>query len=75
MGNTDVRKIVGLRIKELRALRGVRQDELAYSIGMSRSYLAEVETGKRNASGVNLERIATGLDVSLREFFDTPLFD
>ena len=41
---------------------------------MSRSYLAEVETGKRNISGVNIERISDGLDVSVRDFFDSPMF-
>lgn len=37
---------VGLRIKELRGELGVSQEAFAYSIGMSRTYFAEVETGK-----------------------------
>ena len=41
---------------------------------MARSYLAEVETGKRNVSIVNLERICDGLDVSIAEFFSGDLF-
>jgi transcriptional regulator with XRE-family HTH domain len=69
MEDIDIRIRVGLRIKQLRAERGLTQDELAYSIGLSRSYLAEVETGKRNVSVVNLERLCSGLGVSPREFF------
>lgn len=42
---------------------------------MSRTYFAEVETGKRNVSIENIERIAGGLGVSLREFFNSDLFD
>ncbi|MFR5829391.1 MAG: helix-turn-helix domain-containing protein, partial [Adlercreutzia equolifaciens] len=38
------------------------------------TYFAEVETGKRNISIENIERIARGLGVSLREFFDSDLF-
>lgn len=66
---------VGLRVKELRAGLGVSQEAFAYSIEMSRTYFAEVETGKRNVSIENIERIAGGLGVSLREFFDSDLFD
>lgn len=74
MTDRDVRMQVGLRIKELRAEAGLSQDALAYAIDMSRSYLAEVETGKRNVSVQNLERIAEGLGVSLDRFFDSDFF-
>lgn len=65
---------VGLRIKELRGELGVSQESFAYSIEMSRTYLAEVEVGRRNVSIENVDRIARGLGVSLREFFDSELF-
>ena len=60
--------------QELRAERGVSQEEFANLIGMSRSYFGEVETGKRNVAAVNLEKIAKGLGVSLAEFFDSEFF-
>ena len=65
---------VGLRIKELRHRLGMSQEEFAYSIGMSRTYFAEVETGKRNIAIENIDRIARGLGVSLRGFFDAEIF-
>jgi transcriptional regulator with XRE-family HTH domain len=71
----DIRRKVGLRIKELRAERGMSQESLAYAIGMARTYLAEVEAGKRNISVINLERIATGLGVTLGEFFHASSFE
>lgn len=74
MERIDIRIRVGLRIKQLRSHAGVTQDELAYSIGLSRSYLAEVETGKRNISIVNLERIVDGLDITIADFFDGDYF-
>lgn len=74
MSDYDIRSKIGLRIKELRAERGVSQEEFASLIGMSRSYFGEVETGKRNVAAVNLEKIAKGLGVSLAEFFDSEFF-
>lgn len=74
MNEWDVRVQIGLRIKELRAEADLSQDELAYSIDMARSYLAEIETGKRNVSIQNLERIANGLSITLDEFFDSGYF-
>ncbi len=65
---------VGLRIKELRNELGVSQETFAYSIGMSRTYFAEVEVGKRNISIQNIDKIAEGLGVSLKAFFDNDLF-
>ena len=75
MTQLDPKMRVGLRIKELRAGLGLSQEAFAYSIEMSRTYFAEVETGKRNVSIENIERIAGGHGVSLREFFDSDLFD
>ena len=74
MTQLDTKMRVGLRIKELRNALGYSQETLAYSIEMSRTYFAEVETGKRNISIENIDRIAQGLGVSLKEFFNSDLF-
>lgn len=71
----DIRKRISIRVKELRDARKMSQDALAYSINMSRSYLAEIETGKRNVSIQNIVRIAEGLGVTVKEFFDSDLFN
>lgn len=54
MTQLDPKMRVGLRIKELRAGLGLSQEAFAYSIEMSRTYFAEVETGKRNVSIENI---------------------
>lgn len=66
---------IGQRIKELRKQHGLSQVEFANLIGMGRSYLAEVEVGKRNIAIRNLEKVAHGFELSLSEFFDSELFD
>ena len=61
---------IGNRIRELRKETGLSQEKFAAKIGMDRTYFASVELGKRNISLVNLEKIATGLNVSLCEMFE-----
>lgn len=51
------------------------QKDLSYSADLDRSYIASVENGKRNISIVNIEKIATALEVSLKEFFNHGKFD
>ena len=70
-----ITKLIGVRAKELREATGLSQVDFAAKIEMSRSYYAEIETGKRNAAARNLLKIANGLDVTLAEFFDSALFD
>ena len=59
----------GQRIKFLRNERGISQEKFALSIDMDRTYYASVESGKRNISINNLEKIAKGFNVSLEELF------
>ncbi len=75
MSLPTIQTMVGLRIKQLRAEKGMSQEAFAYGIGMARTYFAEVETGKRNVSIKNLNRIVDGLGVSFKDFFDSEFFD
>lgn len=61
---------VGLRIKELRALHSLNQEQFAHRINMDRTYLASIEVGSRNVTLMNLAKIARGFDLSLSEFFE-----
>ena len=63
-------KELGERIKELRKKTGLSQEKFALKIDMDRTYFATVESGKRNISLQNIEKIAKGLDVSLAELFE-----
>lgn len=65
----DVKSKVGKRIREIREKVNMSQKDLAYSSDLDRSYIASVESGQRNISIVNLEKIANSLGVSLSELF------
>ena len=60
---------LGDRIRKLRKERGWTQVEMAEKIGIDRSFLADVERGKRNVSILNLDLMAKGLRVSLSQLF------
>jgi transcriptional regulator with XRE-family HTH domain len=60
---------LGERIRKLRKKHGWTQVEFAEKVGIDRSFLADVERGKRNVSILNLELIAKGLEVSLSQLF------
>lgn len=61
---------VGNRIRALRKQRGLSQEKLALKAGIDRTYLAGIETEKRNATLLSLEKVAIALDISMRDFFD-----
>ena len=64
-----IRKRVGNRIRTLRKSKGLSQEKLAFLSGIDRTYLASVESGKRNISIVNLEKIINALEVTFKDFF------
>jgi len=63
----DIRARVGRRLRNLRKKHGWTQVQLAEKLGLDRSYLADVERGKRNISIVNLEIIAKGFSRTLSQ--------
>ena len=65
----DIRKKVGSRIKELRTSLKLTQEALAFKAEVDKTYLNEVENGKRNVSVINLEKIVLALNSSLKDFF------
>ncbi|MFU9135701.1 helix-turn-helix transcriptional regulator [Erwinia sp. HDF1-3R] len=61
---------VGVTIRQLRRRKGLSQLDLSHLAHMDRSYLSEVENGKRNISLSSLVRIAQALDVSAEILID-----
>lgn len=59
---------LGDRIRKLRKRRGWTQVVMAEKIGLDRSFIADVERGKRNISILNLDLIAKGFKLSLSRF-------
>ncbi len=65
----EVERQFGKRVRELRLARGLSQEEMAFKIGVHRTYLGGIERGERNPSLRNIAAIAMALDITLRELF------
>jgi transcriptional regulator with XRE-family HTH domain len=70
----DIKLKIGQRIKELRKILELSQESLAYKAEVDRTYVTDVENGRRNVSIEILKRIIKALDVSIAEFFNSKEF-
>jgi transcriptional regulator with XRE-family HTH domain len=66
----DINSRIAERVASLRAARGLSLEALASRCDVSRSMLSLVERGESSATAVVLEKIATGLGVTLGSLFD-----
>ncbi len=65
----NIKEKVGARLKSLREQKKLSQEHFAQLCGLDRTYISSVESGKRNISLVNIEKICTTLNISISEFF------
>jgi transcriptional regulator with XRE-family HTH domain len=70
----DIKKKIGLRIKELRTEKELTQEGLAWNAEINRTFMNHVENGRKNVSIESLEKIISGLGTSLKEFFNSKEF-
>ena len=59
---------MGRRLRKLRQERGWSQTYLSVHLGMDRSYLSDLERGRREACVRALEVIAQGFEMSISQF-------
>ena len=64
-------KRLGRRIKTLRKELGLTQEDLAFEVGVNRSYMGFIERGEKNPSLAMLKKIAKALGVSLSVLFQS----
>lgn len=65
-----IRYNLGNRIRVIRGEQNLTQSAFSKMVEINRSYLVDVEHGKRNVSIDNLIKIAKGLDMTLSELFE-----
>ena len=72
----NAKQAVATRIAELCKERGVAVNALANSAGISPSTIYSIlNTKSLNPGIVTLKQICDGMEITLREFFDSPIFD
>jgi transcriptional regulator with XRE-family HTH domain len=63
----QIRKDFGVRLRELRKVRGFSQEKLAHASQLDRTYIGGVERGERNISLINIHKIASALSVRAKD--------
>ena len=57
-------------IRKIRLSKGISQEFFADLCGLHRTYISDVELGKRNISIENIEKVANALGVQISEIFE-----
>ncbi len=60
---------LGNRIRILRKEKGLSQEDFAFQCNLDRTYISDIERGKRNISVINLRNIADALGIQLSKLF------
>ena len=68
MGTTLTKKQIGQRLTSLRKIKGLSQEDLAKSIEISRSSMAQIESGNRGIDILEMQKLSLKLGFSLDEF-------
>ena len=65
----DLLLAFGQTIRKIRLSKEISQEEFADLCNLHRTYISDVELGKRNVSLENIGRMAKALNVNLSELF------
>lgn len=59
----------GTAVRRLRREQNISQEQLADMCCLHRTYISDVELGKRNVSLENIEKMASALGISITKLF------
>lgn len=72
----DIGTAVKERILELCSERNITVNKLATISGVTQSTLSNIISGRNNSTTVStIKKLCDGLDISISEFFSSPIFD
>ena len=60
----------GGRVREIRKGKGLSQEEFSFKVGLHRTYIGMIERAEKNITLINVEKIATALDVKINDLFN-----
>lgn len=70
---TDVKRLIGDRIRQLRKEKGLSQEKLGYESELHCTHIGSIERGQKNFSIDTLIKIAKGLNVEVADLFNFPM--
>ncbi|OQX96806.1 MAG: hypothetical protein B6I20_14035 [Bacteroidetes bacterium 4572_117] len=70
MINKHIIEEFGIRIRELRKIKKISQEELSFITGFHRTYIGMIERGERNISLTNMAVFAKCFQINLSKLLD-----
>ena len=67
---SEIRQIIGGRIRAARNQHGMTQEELAEKAMLHPTYIGQVERGEKNLTLTSLEKIVNALGISFTDLFE-----
>ena len=66
----EVLQKFGDRVRELRKIRGMSQEDLAEKAELHRTYIGMIERAEKNITLINIEKIANAFEMDLKQLFN-----
>jgi len=66
----NLKEKFGYKIKNLRELKGWSIEYLANISNIDRTYISDIEKGKRNVSLLIIEKLSKALEITIQELFN-----
>ena len=70
MASVDIRARLGINVRRLREAKGWSQEDFADRAGIHRTYVSDIERGRRNPTITVVEKLAAPLKVRTGELLD-----
>ncbi len=71
-----IKEAIVIRFQEICAERGIKYNELASLSGVTPSTVySMMDSRRKDLSVITVKKLCDGLELSVRDFFDHPIFD
>ena len=70
MNNQEYLKALGLKIKVLRTVKEISQDDISNALGVDKSYFSKLERGMANPTITYLRSLASYFGMEVKDFLD-----
>lgn len=67
--NSHLLKLFGQRIRQLRTIKKLSQEQLAIMADLHRTYIGMIERGEKNITLLNIEKLSNALSIEMKDLF------
>lgn len=68
--NRSLNVLFGLKLRQIRMDKHMSHEEFAWTIGVHRTYLGQIERAEKNITLKNIEKICNALGINPKDLFD-----